>query len=456
MQTIQGTQHSTFVTDAGAQTLAANDTRLSIAALVPNGSGGYTTIAGTGASDGSFTITNVPAGNYLLQIGCCTFISTTSSTPDIGFNVLGRVNRQKPTLPTQITLAVSNANPLQSSDALQLYVSNTAGYGMWYGLALSGVTAGSTSFSPTLPWSSYLIDASQGDTAYLMQLIAQQASGYTLNVVQKAAGPLAFTQTDGSTTVVPAAMDWPHTAITTHLAFQGSAFAALANGINPRATPYGSYIYFDVSPASLSFGQVGSTPDLIAYLNANGSISTDVDFGTIGYGNPFSASWQPFLVANQVTEMTYIVPGATPTGLSIRGAIHVTLPASQSAAIAPLVGPVASPTINGQSFFNDQAGVGTMPILRWSAPQVGVATGYMVYVAQFYVDSQQQPASRSVAWFYTAGTSQTFPPSLLVSGNSYFAVIQAVSNPAYDITQSPFRVSIPFGSADALSGLITP
>jgi hypothetical protein len=241
-----------------------------------------------------------------------------------------------------------------------------------------------------------------------------------------------------------------------HLAFQGSTFTALLSGINPRATPYGTSLYLNVNPANLNLGYIGNVPDLVAHLASNGIISTDVDFGNISYGNPFSASWQPFVRVYQYTQMTYPVSGATPSELVVNGAIHVTLPASQSAAIAPLVGPVTSPTINGQIFFDDHTGVGTTPTLNWGAPQVGVATGYLVLVYRLYAGLQQAPTAGGVAEFYTAETSLTLPPNLLVPGNSYFVEITAISNPAFDITQSPFRVSVPFGRADTLSGLVTP
>jgi hypothetical protein len=154
--------------------------------------------------------------------------------------------------------------------------------------------------------------------------------------------------------------------------------------------------------------------------------------------------------------MTYPVSGATPNQFVAKGSIHVTLPASQSAAIASLVGSVTSPTINGQNFFNDQTGVGTTPTLNWNAPQVGVATGYRIYVYRLYAGLQQAPTTGLVAEFYTAGASLTLPANIFVPGNSYYVLLTAISNPAFDITQSPFRVSMPYGSADTLSGLITP
>ncbi|MGA2963189.1 MAG: hypothetical protein ABSD96_16035, partial [Candidatus Korobacteraceae bacterium] len=364
-RTVQGTRQITYITDAGTQTVPDDTTKFTIAALVPNGSGGYTTIAGTGSPDGSFSIPNVPGGNYLLQSGCCTFISTASSTPDTGYAQLGRANRQSPTLPTQISLSVSNASPLQSNDDFNLYVSNSAGDGFWYGSSWNGITLGSTSFSPMLPWNSYLTDASQGDTAYITQLVSQQVSGYPFATIEKAAGPFTFTQADGSTTPLAAAMNNVSQTASVHLAYEGSAFNALLSGVNPQSTPYGTSLYLSANPVNLNLGYIGNVPDLVAHLSTNGIINTDVDFGNITYGNPFPASWQPFVRAYHYTQMTYPVLGATPSEFTAQGLIHVTLPASQSAAIAPLVGPVTNPTINGQIFFEDQASVGTTPTLSW-------------------------------------------------------------------------------------------
>ena len=89
---------------------------------------------------------------------------------------------------------------------------------------------------------------------------------------------------------------------------------------------------------------------------------------------------------------------------------------------------------------------------------MGVATGYRVAGLSTLrgACSKLRQQRNLSAEFYTAGTSLTLPSNILVPGNSYFMDISAISNPAFDITQSPFRVSIPFGQADALSGLLTP
>jgi hypothetical protein len=453
-RTVQGTSLVTYVTDSGVQTVPNDTTKFTIAALVPDGSGGYTTIPGTGSPTGSFTIPNVPAGNYLLQYGCCVYFSTNSSSPDTGWSQLGRANRESPTQPSEVTLAISGANPFQSTDGLQLSVSNTGANEVWDGTHLSGINLGSTSFSPSLEWTSYLTDTTQGDTAYVSQLTNQPAAGYIVRALKEASGPLSFTQADGGISTVTAPLsDVPQTG-SVHLAYQGSAFAALVDGMNPRGELLYTRFFFDVDPANLNLGSAGGTPDLIVFGSDNGPIRSDIDLGNISFGNPFPAAWQPYLRVDQYTQMSYALPGNNTYNLA--GVIHVSVPASQSAALAPIVGPVANPRINGQNFFSDNAGVGTTPTLSWSAPQVGTATGYRIYVVLLYDGAQKTISDETVAKFYTAGNGLRLPPNVLVAGNSYLIVITAASDPAYDITQSPYRGSIPFGTADALSGLITP
>lgn len=452
--TIRGTRIFSFFTDAGVQTKPDDTTRFPIAALVPNGSGGYVTMPGTGSTDGSFTIPGVPAGNYLLQSGAHNFIATQSSTPDTGFSHLGRADAVFPRLPTQISFTVTGASPIQTEDFLQLYVSNTSGYGIWP-LALVGNAA--TSFTTTVPWTSFLTDSSKGDRAILFQLVGQAAGPYTVQVLKKASAPLSFAQTDGSTTAVTTTLaDVPHTG-TVHLAFNGSAFAELESAMNPRATEALTLLFFDLDPADVKLGQIGNTPDLVTYLNWNGPINTNVDLGEISYSNPFPSSWSPFVAAQQWVKLNYPVPG-TASGFDAFAFITVTTPDLPSTAspITPIVGPATNITINGQSFFNDVSGIGTTPTVQWSPPGVGTATKYQLTILRLFADSQGMASTQSLATFFTAGTSIIVPPNLLVAGNTYIFGLTSAADTGIDVTQTPFRISMPRGNALALSGQMTP
>ena len=144
-----------------------------------------------------------------------------------------------------------------------------------------------------------------------------------------------------------------------HLAYQGSAFNALLSGINPQSTPYGTSLYLSANPVNLNLGYIGNVPDLVAHLSSNGLISTDVDFGNISYGNPFPASWQPFVRAYH-----YCADDLSPSPGQHRANSwcmeSYTLPSRRPRVppIAPLVGAVTSPAINGQNFFRRPSGCG--------------------------------------------------------------------------------------------------
>jgi hypothetical protein len=426
-------------------------TRFPIAALIPNGSGGYTTQTGTGATDGTYTIPNVPGGTYLLQSGAKTFIRTATSNPDTGFSHLGRSDAVLPTQPTQLAVTLTGANPIQFQDVLELYVSNTSGIGSWY------VSSSTTTIAATLPWTDYLTDASKGDQAYVFQLATQQVGNYQLEVLKKSTPPLTFTQFDGSTTPVAAALATPAQSGTVHLAYKGSMFASLDAALNPNATEDSTGLYIDVDPADPALGEIGSTPDLIAYFDNEGPISADVDFGDITYSNPFPAAWTPFAVAQHFVSSTYTAPGAT-NGRRVFGSISVfttTLPTA-NAPLQPIIGPATNITINHQSFFSTQSGVSTTPTVAWSAPALGTPTKYEVSFYRLYADTQGNTQEQPIATFATTATSLIIPQNLLVAGNSYYVQLAAVSEQPIDITQTPFRHSMPQALSVSFSGVITP
>jgi hypothetical protein len=335
-------------------------------------------------------------------------------------------------------------------------VSNTSGLGNWFGANLNA-PSGATSFTATLPWTDYLSDAGKGDQAYVFQMATQQVGNYQIEVLKKSTPLVTFTQFDGSTTPVTAALATPAQSGTVHLAYKGSAFASLDAALNPNATEYATDLYIDVDPADPALGAIGSTPDLIVYFDDDGPISTDVDFGDITYGNPFPVSWTVFAVAQHYVSSTYTAPGAT-SGRPVFGSISVTSPTlpTASAPLRPIVGPASNITINNHSFFSTQPGVSTTPTVAWSAPALGTPTKYQVSFYRLYADAQGNTQEQSIATFATTATSLTVPQNLLVAGNSYYVQLAAVSEPPINISQTPFRHAMPQALAVSFSGVITP
>ncbi len=455
-RTISGEMNLTNFLDFTTQQLPADTTKLPIAALVPDGSGGYRTMNATGSSSGQFTITDVPAGPYLLALGNETFVALSTSAPDAGFAHLGRLDAQRPTLPTQVTLSITNLSPLQPQDAIQVYVANTGAYQMWHGADLAGLPAGATTFTRALPWTDYLSDASKNDTAAVFQMSAQRIAGYWIQRMTKGA-LVTFSQTDGSTTPVSLNLSDVSVPVAVHLDYRGSQFATLESGLNPHATEDSTFLYVDAAPYPINTGKIGATPDLVTYLNTDGPISTDVDFGAISFFNSYY-NRDLFFDAQQQVRMAYVVPGAS-TPYMAYGQIRVLVvtPSPATAApIQPIVGPATNPTINNKSFFETQSSVGLTPTIAWHPPQLGTATQYQLKIVRLYADSQGTPQAQEIAALLTTSTSLRLPPNLLVSGNSYAMSLTAIADPNVDASTAPSRQSVPRGSACAISGLITP
>src|SRR6185369_13745903 len=65
--------------------------------------------------------------------------------------------------------------------------------------------------------------------------------------------------------------------------------------------------------------------------------------------------------------------------------ISAARPLATTGPIAPLVGPVASPRINGQSLFAPPSHVGITPTIDWTAPAVGTPSFYTVTLRRLFL-----------------------------------------------------------------------
>jgi len=84
--------------------------------------------------------------------------------------------------------------------------------------------------------------------------------------------------------------------------------------------------------------------------------------------------------------------------------------------LSPWVGAPAAVQIDGQDFFEQGGSTQAMPTLSWSAPTVGQANLYLVYLNR----------PQGAVLFTTRGSRLTIPPGLLSPGNSYSLSIVAV------------------------------
>ena len=452
--TIAGVGVVTYVTDSGTTQRPDDATQFTIAAFAPDGRGGFSTLAGSGLPNGTYTIANVPAGHYWLQNGAHNYIWTSRSAVDTGHDTLGMPDRRYPTLSTTMDLFLTGLNPWQSGDEQQLYVLNT---NSWRDFEWN-LKDGTTDLFQQISWTDPLLDASHGDQMYLTQMVTTPTSaGPSVKVLAKASEPIDdITQPDGTEVEVDAELESVPLDHFIRGNVSGSAFAQMESGANPSAVPDSSYLYFDVHPGGAGYGWIGNTPDLIAFDGTDGPIRTDVDMGDIGYGNPYPESWEKFIDYIHYVRMDYTASGAqnSMTQYAYFEVQTTDLP-TVSNPVTPAIGPVVSPKINNASFFNNTSGVGAMPSLSWNVPALGNATGYEVEVFRLYADGTDS-FTELAGDLFTKTTSVQVPPGVMTSGKSYYFRISAVYEPGADYETAPFRHGFPRAVAQSLSGIVTP
>ncbi len=422
---------------------APQDLRNEVSALIPDGNGGFREIIGTGLADGTFTIPNVPLGLFYARIGSYTVV-TSARVLDVGRDIAGSPNELTAQSPSSdLSFNIGN---LAAPDDYIMFSSLNDPDVAFADLNYDGTTG---SFVDTFQWQNLpLIDGASGDRLDVRDLTRATTNGFTyvhaFNWLQSA----AFTMIDGQTTTVagtfaPLALDQ-----TTTINWDRSRFDALRLDVNPRAT--------NVFPHFLEIatGPPAYPSHAIAYLAmfafTYDTGTTDEDYGPVTYSDPYPADWPVYNDAESDFDVTYSLPGASgASGPLVMKAVigsAAGTDASLGQAIVPQVSPPTAPMVNGMSAFSPLTNVGLTPVISWSAPEFGQASGYSVYVCGLALAGMETTYS-CVAEFVTNGTSFQVLPGLLAAGTEYFAIITAHYLPSMVYDQHPFRFSLPFGSA---------
>jgi hypothetical protein len=387
---------------------------VAIAALVPNGSG-YTTITGTGSSDGKFTIPDVPTGFYLLQIGT-SYLWTSNTMVDADSNYGYRSTVVPANSSTQISLDFTNLDAWRIDDFFEIVCPHNDSYVTTDDYLYGGVSMGATSFTGTytLGPSWILSDASLGDQYYAAELVPQSVGGYGFLTLARYYAPPKFTQAQGSDTPIDGKLKTIPQTKTFEANINGADLVAQAVAANPAATLDSGGCALDAYPGSLAKGQTTDTPDLVFCP----PVTTNGDLGPVPYGDPYPASWPLFVGYFYSAYTNYLAPGATGSAsiVTFIQGYTVNLPSTTSP-ITPLIGVAQNPTINGEAFFTNQTGVGLTPLLQWSAPAVGTATYYVVSIYQLFNSGGNTVYSPLPFSFSTAQTSLRIP-GVLTAGQA--------------------------------------
>jgi hypothetical protein len=179
-------------------------------------------------------------------------------------------------------------------------------------------------------------------------------------------------------------------------------------------------------------------------------ITTDQDFGPATFGDPFPSAWPRVFSFCETATVPIAIPGSsTPVFFGLLDLQSSALPTSP---VAPLIGQVQNPTLNGSTIFTANTVSSTGIKLSWTAPAGATPTGYEVIVlvpnTTFAI-----PTYGTLLKFYTTKTSVELPP--LPAGQTYAFLIKTLLDGAANFETSPNRSALPTASVSVVSAPFT-
>jgi hypothetical protein len=477
-RTVTGIQVVTYISETGKTDVPDDLSKTTIAAYVPDGSGGYNMLPGSGSADGHYSIPNVPAGGYLLQIGS-SYFWTSATNIDTGSQVQGRPNpTPSPTGLEKIDFDVALTVPTQSPDSefvdkFELVDPNIATGEFEYAPNASS----SDSFDQVWFWVDALIDASLGDKTYLSHLITSGQRDSTTQIVygtlvqEEITPALSIQMVPGVTTNLSSSMvQGP--AATFRANFKLSSFGALSPQMVAQSLQTGDLFAGVAAAAPLntaggfpgSFNSTAPYPvsTLAAFQLSPPAPAADFDLGDMSYRSGFPANYTTLVFADWVTSAFFSLSGASTTSLNADIKMNTLTAPTATKPLTPLIGPVTALSLDGTDAFNKQSSdVSLTPTIAWNVPLLGTPSFYQVDVIQLTVVPCQIrffnacTVSTNVATFQTQQTSLTLPPGLLTPGSTYVLAVTAKNAVAANLDSSPLRITYPFAYADAISQMFT-
>jgi hypothetical protein len=444
-----------------------------VAALVPDGAGGFRRYPGTVSADGSYSIPNVPSGTYLLELvegaGVVRYVETASSTVDLGYDVLGRDDLAPATLLTEVTLNLSGLEPWGAGHEIQLA---SAGADLWDVPPTSGIGLDQVSGTVLEAWNGPAVGTPLNllvatDLLYVSQHPSYTATDAALNAYAywRAASAAVASGTaisDGTPATIDAALAPVTRTSTLAVDWRVTQFEALLAGMGPSAAPLpanpheltveaGAYAQLDPAPEGR-----GGTPETFRMVRGGGTADVTLTAPVV-YGQFLDeALWSEWRSASFTATVSYTAAGAT-VPYAARASIgrrEPMLPAPP-APIVPAVRPVQSPLVGGSPALGAIAPTGLTPVISWSPPAGSVPTSYRVTIHRLGNDLGATRSTPVASWL-VAGTSVQVPSGVLQAGGEYYAEIAAQLRDAERFDVAPERAPRSRSHATTLTSPFSP
>jgi hypothetical protein len=438
----------THWTESGATTTVPE--AATVSALVPLPAGGYSTVVATPRGTGSWSLSGLAPGPVLLRIetsGGTDYVETSATAVDVGRDQGGRPFSGYADPPVDMTFGLSGLDPWDVyQDQLQLFSWETAWWDLFPPFEAAG---GEEALDVLYTWYGPSLEA--GDTFDATQCRSAAVGDFTA-IASVAAGRATIATAAPASVAIAMEPLTPNR--TVDVDWRVTEFEALgpSMGTGQTAYPMPHLLLVAAIPAPLVQPSPVGNASSIDYLDLLGPQGAADLTATLGYAAPMGAAYREFLYVGYRVALERTAPGAS-SPRTIHAAVYQQL-AAVPATIAPILGPVA-PWIDGRDALDDLTGVGTTPLLAWSAPSLGEATHTEVEIREIYADAGAS-RSRTVATLQTAGTEIEVPPGVLEAGRAYVAIFRVVWSPDDEPETAPFRAGLPRAQAETVSGVFEP
>lgn len=428
-----------------------------VAAVSRDAEDGFSMHQGSGAQDGSFSVPSVRVGNISLQVGK-TLFDVDPAELDLGARIGRRASAVRAALPTMIDARVDGITPWADGHELELLAPWVDGYLAVPKLDQPG--SGDTRFATLFDYTArvhnmtghypFLIDAGQGDTLYMAQLVPRVLGDDlgTYLSVDRSFGPAQLTLSQEQTTRLRGDFEAVDPSQSLDVNWRGTAFEDLiATMLPPGATPSLVERTLSVHASPLPLASGASLASRGTLIRARLTSAEDAVLA-MSYGNPYPADWavaQELLVlAGQRIEG----PGGTSVFMPAYYAAGGPLEDLTGTPLEPVIGPVQNPLIDGKDALSPQLGFADAPELSWDPPALGSADFYEVDV--FRLDGNYRELLVTVR---TTETSVTLPPHLFGLSERYVFRIRSHWSPN-DPIWGPAGSYYPYAVASMVSEVI--
>jgi hypothetical protein len=475
LRTVNGVGGTTWISATSRQTVLQDFTAIPADAFIVDAGGNIVSTIpatpGTGAAIGTFTIDNVPNGQYILHSGN-RYMVTSTNAPDLGGSRGGRPNL----IPlgnnsTFLNFHLTNLESWHPGDMLELFSTEADDWD--FGTDRFGIpdALGNLNLNFDLRNAGgnnqiSLIEGTKGDRLYFGQLSnATSPNGHPYIAMSRLVQFAPFNTVVGGTVNLTASMLNVQQLNTTAAEFHGDQFANLMFEANPHTASgpgCGACAgFFSVvgQGGTANDGFYTSNSDLLVVRDATYPVGSVVHTGTMTYGSPANAglvgNWGEIGLVQWFGTVRYQLPGKTATQRGLASGMQLTAAASDFAAphaIVPTLSFVRNIQIDGVNAFSDQNLASLTPLVSWDPPTVGTPTRYGISIVEVFANGAATQ-TRVVAQISTPNTAFRLPPGILQSGHFYAFQMFAWDAPAQG--NAPFRTVLNAAFAATPTGLLT-